>query len=117
MRGEDQKTLEVLGEILHLNLAARPYQPGVSNQFAVHRGDLMAETIFHLCLNVRVASVGGVLFSGQRLVSKPLPVNLGSQPYGLEVGFGLCGIVGRVCPVGTDIPSCFRARPSLSAAA
>lgn len=99
----------VMHEILHPNLEARPNQPGGSNQFVAHRGDHMAENMFDACSNARVATVVDLLLSGQRLVPILFPVNLGSQPCGLEVGFDLCGSVGRV---GPDIPSDFHGQQS-----
>jgi len=45
-RREDQKSLEVVRQILHPNLRLGPQEANPSNQFATHGGDLMAKDLF-----------------------------------------------------------------------
>lgn len=102
--------MEIIGEILHPNLEPSPHEPNRSNPFATHRHNLMAEDMLDACANARAAPVVGLLLRGQRLLARPFSVNLGAQSCGFEVGFDLCGSVGRV---GSESPSGLRGQQHL----
>ena len=77
--------MEVIREILHPNLKARPHEPNRSDQFASHRRNLMAKDMFDTRANPRSAPIVSLLLSGQGRIAIPFPVNLGAQPCGFEV--------------------------------
>lgn len=92
--GEEQKSLEVIREILQSNFEASSNESNRSNQFAAHRADLMAEDMFDASANARTAPVMDLLLSGQGLIPIPFLVNLRAQVPGLELGFDLYGAIG-----------------------
>ena len=100
--GEEQKSLEVIREILQPNLEASSHEPDGSNPFAAHRGDLMAEDMFDTRSNARAALVVGLLLSGQRFIAIAFALNLGAQACRVQMGFDRVGAIGGV---GPDIPS------------
>ena len=97
--------MEVIREILQPNLEASSHEPDGSNQFAAHRGHLMAEDMFDAGANARTATIEGLLVSGQRGMAIAFALNLGAQACRVEMGFNRSGPIGRVSP---DRPSSFR---------